>query len=115
MKTRLKLILFVLNEQNFKYSILSLEPLSLDLPSINLEQHQDIDNSLNHLMMKYINHYIEPKLIDVQVSELVDIFYYCIVPFNPGVKHSYLLDLEKYEPISKNIRKIWQSLNGKNF
>lgn len=118
MKVKIKIMLFILEEQSFRYNLLSLDPTDLSLPSIDIEQYQDIDNSLSHLISKYIrdtNSYcMKPKIIDIKVTESVDIIYYCIIPFNPTIKDSYLLDLEKYEPISNDVRKIWQGLIGKN-
>lgn len=118
MKVTIKLVVFILEEKSFKYNILSLDSSNLDLPSIDIEKYQDIDTTLKHLIERYVkvnnNFCIKSKLIGVNISEQVDIVYYCIIPFNPAVKDSYLLDLEKYEPISNDIRKVWQALIGKN-
>lgn len=118
MKAKIKILLFVLEEKSFRYHLVSLDSSDLELPSIDIEQYQDIENSLSHLISKYIrdtNSYgIKPKLIDIKVTDQIDVIYYCIIPFHPTIKDSYLLDLEKYEPISNDIRKIWQGLVGKN-
>lgn len=114
-KSKINLILFILDDSSFKYNILSLDQDKIIFPSIEIEKYIEIDQSIKHLLTLYvkdkdIGQYCNYKLIDISIDEEVDIYYYAFIPHNADIINSFKMPLNQYECNLPNIQKIIRSL-----
>ena len=80
-KSKINLILFILDDNTFKYNILSVDRDKIIFPSIEIEKYIEIDQSIKHLLSLYIKdkdigQYCNFKLTDISIDEEVGIYYY---------------------------------------
>jgi hypothetical protein len=114
---KLNLILLLLDEQTFKYNILSLSDVSIVCPSININTFQNIDESIrllfkNHLLISEEESFsFDYRLIDMLVQDELNIYYLTIISHDLENIHSYKLPIKKYEFNLPNLSKIIQRLS----
>ena len=109
MLSNLKLVVLIFNSEKGCHQILSLKPDSLVLPWIELEQNLDIDQAILHKLSRHLELVGFPsyKIIDINIKDSLDIYYFCFVNHNIGIKNnSYLLELDQYNEDTPNIKKI---------
>jgi hypothetical protein len=115
-KSKINLILFILDDNTFKYNILSVDRDKIIFPSIEIEKYIEIDQSIKHLLSLYIKDkdigkYCNFKLTDISIDEEVGIYYYAFITHNADIINSFKIPLNQYECNLPNIQKIIRSLD----
>lgn len=114
-KSKIKLIIFILNNETFKYNILSINSDKIILPYLEIKNYMDINKGIRHLMSLYllnkdIVEYCDFKLSDIDVDDELNIYYYCFIPHDTEIKDSYKIPINQYECNLPNIQKTIRSL-----
>lgn len=109
------LVILILDNESFKYNILSLDKYNVKLPSIDIEPYAEIGANIEHLLSLYIKDkniikYINYKLIDIDIKEQTNIYYYCFITHDIDIINSFKVPLSKYECHLPNLQKILFSL-----
>jgi hypothetical protein len=113
---KLNLVLLLLNEETFKYHIVSSSEISVVLPSIDIGEFQDIDASIRLLLTNYLDITEEEsmnfdyRLIDINVQDILNIYYFTVISHDIETINSYKLPLKQYEFNLPNLSKILQRL-----
>lgn len=113
-KSKLNLIILVLDDITFEYKILSINESKIVLPYIDITEYLDIDKSIKHIVSSYIKNDVELsvnyKLIDIDIDDNINIYYYCFITFNAKIDGAYALPITQYEKNLPNLQKILRSL-----
>jgi hypothetical protein len=113
---KLNLVLLLLNEEKFNYNIVSTSEISIVLPSIEIEEFQDIDTSIRLLLTNHLDITEEEsmnfdyKLIDINIQDILNVYYFIVVSHDIETINSYKLSLKQYEFNLPNLSKIIQRL-----
>jgi len=113
---KLNLVLLLLNEETFKYHIVSSSEISVVLPSIDIGEFQDIDASIRLLLTNHLNiteeesMNFEYKLMDISIQDTLGIYYFTVVSHDIDTINSYKLPLKQHEFNLPNLSKILQRL-----
>lgn len=113
---KLNLIVLLLNEETFKYNIVSLSDSLIELPSILIEPFQDIDESIRLLFKNHLSVSNEEilsfdyRLIDINIQDVLNIYYFSIISHDIETTNSCKLSIKNYEFNLPNLAKILQRL-----
>jgi hypothetical protein len=113
---KINLVLLLLDEQTFKYNVVSLSDTSIVCPSVDIFEFQDIDESIRLLFKNYLaiteeeGFSFDYKLVDVVIHDVLNIYYLTIISHDIENKYSYKLPIKKYEFNLPNLSKIIQRL-----
>jgi hypothetical protein len=114
---KLNLVILLLNEETFKYNIVSLSDSLIELPSLSVEPFQDIDDSIRLLFKNHLSVSNEEtlsfdyRLIDINIQDVLNIYYFSIISHDIQTINSYKLPIKKYEFNLPNLAKILQRLH----
>jgi len=98
-EAKINLLALVLNHKYNKYQILSINPETLDLPSVDIESYIDIKISLEHIISKISNDEIiyNFKLTDVTILDKLNIYYITFIYNDIKLNnYYYLLDINPH-------------------
>ena len=108
MLSKLKLVVLVFNLEKGCHQILSLEKDKLMLPFIDLEPNLDIDKAILHKLSRHLDLVGFPtyKVSDINITEILDIYYFCFINYDVKIKTGHLIELSQYNENTPNIKKI---------
>lgn len=113
---KLNLVLLLLDEETFKYKIVSLSDTSIVCPSVDVFEFQDIGESIRLLFKTHLiiteeqSFSFDYKLMDIAIHDTLNIYYLSIVSHDIENKYSYKLPIKQYEINLPNLSKIIQRL-----
>jgi len=94
---KFNLAILVLDPSINRYKIVSSKPDDLELPYLDIESNLDIDACLDHLVSTKIDKndsYLNFKLTDIELSEMLEIYYLVFITYESVVKDGFLLDIQ---------------------
>lgn len=93
---QLNLIVPIFIPANNSYKILSTVDYRVQLPSIEMEPNQDVNESINMLLKRYIKDIssVVPKLIDIQNHDFLNIYYMCYINYETTVINGVLKSID---------------------
>lgn len=108
MINRLLLYVITRNKSNMNYEILSTDSESINPLTTELMPNYHIQNQCQLLFDKYIKGYENNvfTFLDIDITDTLDIVYFCFVPFGIKPEISYFLPIKQNEIFIKHIRQI---------
>jgi hypothetical protein len=107
---KFNLAILVLDPSVNRYKILSSKADDLELPYLDIETNLDINSCLDHLVSTKIdknNSYLNFRLTDVELSEMLEIYYLVFITYESVVKDGFLLDIQtSLTRLPNNAKKI---------
>ncbi len=112
MSSILKLVILVFNLKQGCHQVVSLEKDRLVLPNIDIVANLNIDEAILHKLSRYIDlpGFPSYKITDITVRDTLDIYYFCFINHDVKTKNIHLLELDKYNENTPNIKKIIMGL-----
>jgi hypothetical protein len=107
---KFNLAILVLDPSVNRYKILSSKADDLELPYLDIETNLDINSCLDHLVSTKIDKndsYLNFRLTDVELSEMLQIYYLVFITYESVVKDGFLLDIQtSITRLPNNAKKI---------
>lgn len=107
-----KILLYIItrNKQTMDYEVLSIDPESIKPPTLDVVANIDIQDQYQTLYNQYIINYSNINniftFLNIDVTETIDIIYFCFVPFGTKHQNSYFIPIKQNEIFTKHIRQI---------
>lgn len=110
MNVKLKLYILSFNKHLLEYDVVSISDDTIEPLIYDLTENTSIDAQIKKLFEDHIDlsfEYIRVNLTDTYIDKnILNIVYYCLIPFQTKTKNCFLLPINPNAIHSKNLRKI---------
>jgi hypothetical protein len=109
----INLYIFIFNKDKLVYEVISKNLDTFSVPSKTIECEQNIQTTLEHIFKQHIDLdplYTNFVLADVNNSCVLNVDYFCLVPYSTKIKQGQAISIKNEKIYSATIRQIMAKL-----